>query len=233
MLAPFAPAGVAGAGAAAAFGLIFIPSRNRIRVEGDIAGLPGGRYMWNRDEAQLYLRYDAPEGGQRTVAAKRRGATFVNEDGRVVGRVLPDDSVLIDAAAVSPDLLKDDEPRACPASGPDKVSGAKGRAYEDFVKTFVNPPPYTTPTGIGFQLANPELGGKLVFYDDCQHATGMMVEAKGPGYAKLLTYTWGKVSLAEQWLDQSARQLAALGSAPAALVFCRAGSRGIRQAAIQ
>jgi hypothetical protein len=212
LLAPFATAVVAGAGAAAAFGLIFIPSRNRIRVEGDIVGLPGGRYAWNRDEAQLYLRYDAPEGGQRTVAARRRGDRFVNEQGRVIGRVLPDDSVLIDAVAVSPDLLKDDEPRACPAPGPDKVSGAKGRAYEDFVKTFVNPPPYTTPTGIGFQLANPEPGGKLVYYDDCQHATGMMVEAKGPGYAKLLTYDWGKESLRKQWLDQSARQLAALGS---------------------
>jgi hypothetical protein len=40
----------------------------------------------------------------------------------------------------------------------------------------------------------------------------MMVEAKGLGYAKLLTYNWGKESLAEQWLDQSGRQLAAAGS---------------------
>jgi hypothetical protein len=76
----------------------------------------------------------------------------------------------------------------------------------------VNPPPYTTPTGIGFQLANPQAGGKLIYYDDCQHTTGMMVEAKGPGYAKLLTYGWGEDSLTEEWLDQSDRQPAAAGS---------------------
>jgi hypothetical protein len=130
----------------------------------------------------------------------------------VVGRVLPGDTVAIETQFLPNLPTKDDEPRLCPAPRPDKPSGAKGRAYEDFVKGFVNPPPYTTPTGIGFQLANPELGGKLVYYDDCQHATGMMVEAKGPGYAKLLRYEWGKDSLAEQWLDQSARQLAAAGS---------------------
>jgi hypothetical protein len=100
---------------------------------------------------------------------------------------LADDTIFIDAAAVSPDLVKSDEPRLCPAPGPDKPGGEKGRAYEDFVKRVVNPPPYTTPTGIGFQLANPQAGGKLIYYDDCQHTTGMMVEAKGPGYAKLLT----------------------------------------------
>jgi hypothetical protein len=212
LLAPFVPAVAAGVGAGAAFGLIVIPSPNRIRVEGNIAGLPGGHYSWNRDEAQLYLRYEGPDGAQRTILARRRGNTFVDDQRRVIGRVLPDDSVLIDAAAVSPNLLKDDEPRACPAPGPDKASGAKGRAYEDFVKTFVNPPPYTTPSGIGFQLANPQAGGKRVFYDDCQHATGMMVEAKGPGYANLLTYEWGRNSLAKEWLEQSDRQLAALGS---------------------
>jgi hypothetical protein len=212
LLAPFAPALAAGVGAGAAFGLIVIPSPNRIRVEGEVAGLPGGHYSWNRDETQLYLRYDAPDGGQRTVVAWRRGNTFVDDQRRVVGRILTDDWVLIDAGAVSPDLLKDDEPRACPAPGPDKPSGVKGRTYEDFVKTFVNPPPYTTPTGIGFQLANLQAGGKLVYFDDCQHTTGMMVEAKGPGYANLLTYKWGRDSLAEDWLEQSDRQLAALGS---------------------
>jgi hypothetical protein len=195
LLAPFAPALAAGVGAGAAFGLIVIPSPNRIRVEGEVAGLPGGHYSWNRDETQLYLRYDAPDGGQRTVVAWRRGNTFVDDQRRVVGRILTDDWVLIDAGAVSPDLLKDDEPRACPALGPDKPSGVKGRTYEDFVKTFVNPPPYTTPTGIGFQLANLQAGGKLVYFDDCQHTTGMMVEAKGPGYANLLTYKWAEIRL--------------------------------------
>jgi hypothetical protein len=181
---------IAVAGAVAVAGLLLFPSPNRIRVEGTIKGLPGGRYAWNRDEALLRLTYETDNGEQRTFTAWRHEDKVVDQNGRVVGRVLADDTIVVDAAAVSPDLVKGDEPRLCPAPGPDKPGGERGRAYEDFVKRVVNPPPYTTPTGIGFQLANPEAGGKLIYYDDCQHTTGMMVEAKGPTYAKLLTYGW-------------------------------------------
>ena len=40
------------AGAVEVFRTIFVPSANRIRIEGDIKGLPGGHYSWNRDESQ-------------------------------------------------------------------------------------------------------------------------------------------------------------------------------------
>ena len=200
------------AGAVAAAGLLLIPSPNRIRVDGEIKGLPGGRYSWNRDEAQLHLTYRTADGEQHTFTAELKEREFLGPRGQVVGRVLPGDTIAIDTQ-VLPDLAThDNEPKLCPAPGGDKESGKKGRDYEDLVKAIVNPPPYTTPRGIGFQLANPEAGGKLVYYDDCQHATGMMVEAKGPVYAKLLTYGWGQKSLTEQWLDQSGRQIAALGS---------------------
>ena len=46
------------------------------------------------------------------------------------------------------------------------------------MKKVVNPEP-RTPSGYGVQLANPAENGALVFYDDCQRSTGMMVEAKG------------------------------------------------------
>ena len=36
--------------AVAAFGLLFIPSPNNIRVEGEVPEIPGLRYSWNRDE---------------------------------------------------------------------------------------------------------------------------------------------------------------------------------------
>jgi hypothetical protein len=214
----------AAAGAVAAAGLLVFPSPNRIRVKDDIEGLPGGRYSWNRDETEIHITYRDAYGEERAITAQRKGQQFLDSRGRVVGRVLPGDAVAIDTRFLPNLPSKDDEPKLCPAPGLDKPSGAKGRAYEDFVKGFVNPPPYTTPTGIGFQLANPELGGKPVYYDDCQHATGMMVEAKGPGYAKLLTFTWGKESLAEQWLDQSARQLAAAGSRRVRWYFAEPGA---------
>jgi hypothetical protein len=44
--------------AAAVFGLLFVPSPNNIRVEGEVPEIPGLRYSWNRDELTLHLTYD-------------------------------------------------------------------------------------------------------------------------------------------------------------------------------
>jgi hypothetical protein len=40
-------------GAVAAFRILFVPSSNDIRGEGEVAGVPGLRYSWNRDERKL------------------------------------------------------------------------------------------------------------------------------------------------------------------------------------
>jgi hypothetical protein len=209
--------GPAGA-AAAALGLLFIPSPNDVHVEGEVSGVPGLRYSWNRDEALLHFTYDTGDGEQSTFAAYVDGDTFRDEQGRVIGRVLPDGGILIESAVASPDLAKDDEPRLCPIPGPDKPN-VLGREYENYVKPFVNPLPNTTPSGIGFQLPNPEESGKLVYYDDCRLTTGMMAEAKGPGYDGLLAASksaivpeWSLVVL--EWWDESGRQIAASGGRP-------------------
>ena len=74
---------------------------------------------------------------------------FRDPHGRVVGRVLPSSTVAFDPAAISAELLKEDEPRLCPAPGPDKPGGSeKGRDYEDYVKKFINPE-NPTPRGWG------------------------------------------------------------------------------------
>lgn len=52
--------------------------------------------------------------------------------------------------------------------------------------------------------------GAIVYYDDCEHATGTMIDAKGPGYASLLSFATVGPLVAEKLLDESARQLAAL-----------------------
>jgi hypothetical protein len=202
----------AGGAAAVAFGLLFIPSPNKIRVEGEVPGLPGLRYGWDRDERSLQFTYESGDGKQRTFSAQLEGDVFRDEHGQVVGRVLPDGTIAIDTAAVSSDLQDDDEPKLCPAPGKDKDSGERGRDYEDYVKREVNPE-NPTPRGIGYQLANPG-NGQPVFYDDCQQKTGMMVEAKGPGYAGLLSFQKGKDSVTAEWLDQSGRQIAAAGGRP-------------------
>ncbi len=58
--------GVVAAAAAAVFGLLFIPSPNDVRVDGDAPEIPGLHYSWNRDETVLHLTYDRSGGGRRT-----------------------------------------------------------------------------------------------------------------------------------------------------------------------
>jgi len=204
--------------AAAVFGLLFIPSPNAIRVEGEVQGTPGLRYSWNRDEGLFHLTYDDPDGTQRTFSAYLDGDLFRDEHGRVIGRVLPDGGVLIQSAVVSPDLVKDDEPRICPAPGPDKKNEL-GREYESYVKGIVNPPPNTTPTGIGFQLPNWKESGALVYYDDCRRTTGMMADAKGPRYDVLLTYDQPMQSIVMEWWAEAGRQIAASDGRPVRWYF--------------
>jgi hypothetical protein len=210
-------------GAFAVFGVLFIPSSNNLRVEGEISGIPGLRFWQNRDEALLHLTYDSPDGSQQTFAAYFDGDELRDEHGKVIGRVLPDGGVLIQSALVSPALVKDDEPRLCPAEGPDKKNEL-GLEYEVYVKSFVNPPPNTTPTGIGFQLPNPKRSDDLVHYDDCRRITGMMAEAKGSGYDGLLATSkspyvpeWTRVI--REWWEEAGRQIAASDGRPVRWYF--------------
>jgi hypothetical protein len=195
------PVGVA----AAVFGLLFIPSPNNLRVEGEVPEIPGLRYSWNRDESLLHLTYDGPDGARRTFTAELQEDVFRDARGQVIGRVLPRGNVAIDPAAVFPEITNDNNPKLCPDPGPDKP-GETGRDYADYVKNVVNPG-NPTPRYWGYQLSNPYDFGNLVFYDDCQHSTGTMVEAKGPGYAEMLKYEILKDSLTQEWLAESGRQV--------------------------
>jgi hypothetical protein len=196
--------------AAIALGLLLIPSPNNNRVEGEVSGVPGLTYTWNRDESELHFTYDNGGAALRTFTAHLEDDRFVDGHGLVVGRTLSDGIVVIDPTAVSSDLVDEDEPKLCPAPGPDKPGGSeRGRDYEDYVKRVVNPD-NPTPRGWGYQLPNPQQGGTLVYYDDCQHATGMMVDAKGD-YGGVLAFPQGEDSIAEDWVDQSGAQIAASG----------------------
>jgi hypothetical protein len=52
-------------------------------------------------------------------------------DGKVVGRIIGGNRIAIDTLAVLPDLVKQDEPRLCPASAPDVPGSDQGKPYEE------------------------------------------------------------------------------------------------------
>ena len=219
---------VTGAGATAAFGLLFIPSPNNLRVEGEVSGVPGLRYSWSRDETQLRLTYDDSEGAHRTFAAYLDDDVFRDEHGRVIGRVLAGSNIAIDVAAVSPDLAKTDEAKLCPAPVPDRPGSDRGkpydddraRQYENYVKQFINPPPTgSTPSGFVYALPNPEQNGAVVTYDDCQKTSGILFEIKGEEYAALLQIPQAEDSIRKQFSDQALRQVQASSGRPLVWIF--------------
>jgi hypothetical protein len=126
-------------GVSAALGLLFVPSPNKVRVEGEVPDLPGLRYSWNRDESLLHLAYEGPDGSRQTFTAELQEDVFRDAHGRVVGRLLSSGTLAIDSAAIFPKAANDDEPKLCPEPGPDRPGNEKGKDYEDYVKSIVNP----------------------------------------------------------------------------------------------
>jgi hypothetical protein len=199
-------------GAAAVLGLLFIPSPNDIHVEGEVEGIPGLRYSWNRDEALLHFTYEGPDGQQRTITAQLDGDVFRDGQGRVVGRLLPGSAIAIDPAAISSDLTKQDEPRLCPAQVPDKRTNNLGLAYEMYVRGIINPG-NPTPPKFAYELPNPSDSGKMVSYDDCDQQTGTFVAEIKDQHEFLLGFESGIQSIAEKFLDQARRQVEAADAA--------------------
>lgn len=209
-------------GAAAVFGILFVASPNNIRVEGDVTGVPGLRYSWNRDELTLHLTYDHA-GAQRTFAAYLDGDVFRDEDGREIGRVIGDNKVAFDLFAVLPDLVKkSDEPRLCPAYARDVPGSDRGlqyeedlaKQYEDFLKPLINPDA-PTPSGYSYYLPYPDPRREPVSYDDCQKKASILFEFKSD-YGGLLMF---ESNARRDFLDQSLRQIAASGARPVVWIF--------------
>jgi hypothetical protein len=208
-------------GAAAVFGTLFVPSPNDIHVEGEVAGAPGLRYSWNRDELTLHLTYDHA-GTQQTFAAYLDGDKFRDEDGNVIGHVIGGNKVAIDLVAALPHLVKRDEPRMCPEYAPDVPGSDRGleydenraRQYEDFLKRLINPDA-PTPSGYVYYLPNSTKPDDPVSYDDCEKKTSILFEFKGD-YGGLLMFD---SNARQSFLDQSLRQIAAGGGRPVVWIF--------------
>ena len=202
-----APAAIGGV----ALNLILVPNTS-LRAEGAIPGQPPIHYLWHSDQRALVLSSTGKDGiVQTAIGDLGADGEFRDERGRVIGRLLPNGTVLVLLSALAAVKVREEtEPDMCPEPGKDKPgrNDPVDRDFEDYVKEFVNPG-NPTPRGYGYQFPNPMDGGKLVFLDDCQHRTGDREEIKR-GYNTIITNP--KIesirdNIDEEWLKQSKSQL--------------------------
>ena len=206
-------------GALFTLGYLWVEGRTRPpqKVEGDVKGAPGLRYAYYPDETALYLTYR----GRVLLVQPGRDGMLRDHNGVIVGRGTRTDIKVIDPAAVARELAEKDEPKLCPKPGPDKAGGKREKDldYEDYVKQFINPGA-PTPRRFSVSLLNP-VTGRAVHYDDCQRQTGIMIEAKGTGYAAIIAkenwYVFRGVTT--DWLEQSLRQVQASKGRPVQWYF--------------
>src|SRR5262245_60499374 len=111
--------------------------------------------------------------------------------GRVVGRVLPGDTVAIDSDALPGRPANDNEPKLCPRPQPDRRTNDKGIEYEMFMRPIVNP---FMPTPLGMAYYLPKWStGEAVEFDDCEQKSGTMIDYKDKYWDMLRKPGFGEI----------------------------------------
>jgi len=233
--------GLAIGGAGAVLGLIFVPSPNDVTSEGEVPGDPDLHYHLDNDVGVLRLT-DQSGPTPDLVAVARQGTNgvfFEIETGLPIARAL-NGSVVFDAASLadvsensdtrektgaasqSQSDTEKDGPKLCPDPGPDVPHGASARAiaYQAQISA-LNNRQRPLPPGLAVSLRNPATGRRVV-YDDCRESDGTMIEAKGPGFGRMLDYKFFQRRLTDRWTHQASRQISASGERPLQWFFADA-----------
>ncbi len=207
-------------GFAAVLGLLFVPTPNATADGGPLPG-GSGSYRYDRDEG--LLRVLDSSGAVLAVGRRDRTGVFLDADtgipfAREVGGAIVFDGGIArdkdgDADALPRAAPDEDEPKLCPEPGPDQPgSGSaspRAKAYQEQISAMVNPQ-RPLEYGLAMGLVNPQTG-KLVHYDECDERTGTMIDAKGPGYAGLLSSGPVSKNVIDGWRKQSLSQIQAAG----------------------
>jgi hypothetical protein len=234
-----AAVGVAVAGSAAVLGTLFLPTNRGSVSIGTLPDAPEFSYKYDHDTGKLTVTRQNDDGTTDIVFSGHHDidGIFRDDQGNAIGRYLGD-SVALDADAVrgyearqrsdaqappgavaQTDTATRSGPKVCPDPGPDK-SGFKSPgaiAYQMYVGQQVNGQPL--PPGIGIKMMRPD--GRPVYFDDCQEATGTLIEAKGLGYSDALNsgklFPWLGMYL--RMMSQAKRQLEAADGRPITWYF--------------
>lgn len=215
-------------GPTAFLGTLFIPTNRSLISSGVVPGNANISFQFDRGEGVLTL--SRSDDGS-VLFSGRYGADglFRDNNGNAFGRVV-DGAVVLDpdalpgyasssqpatqsgAGAQAQTDTDRDEPKLCPDPGPDRPGSGRSAdavAYQAYVSTLVNPD-LPTPPGMAVALYSSSRGND-VYFDDCRHTDGVMIEAKGPGFLRMLLkesdMPWRGVQ--DKFLGQATDQLGA------------------------
>jgi hypothetical protein len=204
--------------------------------EGDVVGRPDLRYSWHPDELAPRITRTSDGSPFTDWLLDRGDKYFRDQDGRIVAQIVGHaviaDAVFFAHPGSGPSWNGQRyDPELCPEPpGPDKQGmvgerGNRSRAYANYMKGLINPN-RPTPPDYGYQLPNPEQAGKPVFYDDCMHVNGWMVDYKGFEYADLVTRKSLniKLNVARKWVRQANNQINASDGRPIVWFFAEEGA---------
>jgi hypothetical protein len=197
----------------AVLGALLIPTNRSHIQEGEVPGLSGVRYRYDRGMGSVEISTELDNETYNVVARGAPGGLLIDGHGRALGRILSS-GIYLDrdevAGALGDALAADrgkekvaselsphpDEPKACPDPGSDRSHGSKKRAldYEEDVHERVNPL-LPLQRGQAVKVWNPNKGD-FVYFDDCFRDHGDLIDwdmkpgdfadAKGEGYEHLL-----------------------------------------------
>jgi len=183
-------------------GTLLIPTNHSLISSGAVPGNADVAFQFDRGTGVLTLSR-SDDGSVLFSARYGTNGIFRDSDGNAFGRVV-DGAVVLDpnalpgyassnqparsrASAQAQTNTDSNEPKLCPDPGKDRPGSdrsADAVAYQAYISTVVNPD-LPTPPGMAVALYSP-VRRNYVFFDDCRHADGVMIEAKGPGFLSML-----------------------------------------------
>ena len=182
-------------------------------ISGKVSGMPNVYYERHQDELALHIIDKSTGHTIATVYPTGVRGQYADQTG-VLAQMEGDELVIRSAIGMmSQAQTQGKKPQLCPDPPvPDHKGmigsrGDRSKAYELFMKEKTNPEEITPP-GMAFGLVNSETG-KLVKFDDCQHATGDMMEYKGLGIAKQLRYEPNRTNIANRFIREATSQVLA------------------------
>ena len=203
-------------------------------ISGKVSGMSNAYYERYQDEPGVRVIDRTTNRTIATLLPTGVRGQYANHESGIVAQMEGTGLVVRSAiGTASQAQTRKKEPDECPEPGLDLpgMIGARGlrsKGYENYMKRWLNPGK-PTPSGVGFQLENP-VTGKLVYYDDCQHETGLMAEYKGVNFARIIAWATRAqrldvlARLANRWVKQATSQIDASEGRPVAWFFAEQGA---------